>query len=411
MTRRAFLQQYIFKFAVVLAMLGLIAYTVGHAIGSGVDHLLTTPARSITDRRITSAKAYLFRDETLLLQDGTGLVDELIPSGSKVGKNVAVADWYPSGLSGQTLAARQNKVDALNRAIDILRRSDVGGESISEAEGYRKDAEAHYMEICAQLRDGDLSTLVESEKSFLIDLNRYLQLSGQSETADRALEGLIEEKKALLGDSSTPVVNTAASGTYYGNTFVDGYETRFTLDALEKLTEASFDALRESDPVTQKGKQTAGKVVYGYSWYAVMEIPEDVRPSFEAGERYTVAFPENGGRELQLTLERTVGALAIFRSDDSPADFVFYRAQAAQITVDTCEGIYIPDTALYTVDGAVGVYVLENSTAHFRRIVILYRGDGYCIAARPEDDARSQLKEYDVLITSGRNLHDGRVYQ
>ncbi len=413
MTRRAFLQKYLLKFVIALVMLGLIVYALGHALGIGAETLLTTPVRDITDHRITSAYAYLFRDERLLEMSGAGLVDELVISGEKVGKNVAVADWYPSADSAEALEERQRMVNAINRALYILEESDVRGEPISNAEGYRADAVKHYQEICAQLREGKTSGVLDLEDALLTDLNRYLSLSGKLTAEETAsmVQVLQAQKKMLLGADYETIINTEASGVYYGNAHVDGYETIFTTAALEGLTSEGLAALRETEPSLAEGTQTVGKMVYGYSWYAVMELPADLVESFTVGTRYRVAFPENEGRTLELTLERLDGTLAVFRSDDSPSDFVYYRAQTVEITVDTCQGFYIPSTALYELDGVEGVYVFENGAARFRRIEVLYRGEGYCIAARPADSETSQLRESDVLITSGRNMYDGKVYE
>ena len=91
MTRKAFLQKYALRFAVILAMLGLIVYTVAHAMNFNMGNVLTTPVRRITDTQITSARAYLFRNEEVLTAKETGLVDALVENGTKVGKNVSVA--------------------------------------------------------------------------------------------------------------------------------------------------------------------------------------------------------------------------------------------------------------------------------------------------------------------------------
>ena len=66
MTRKAFLQKYALRFLVILAMLGLIVYTVAHAMNFNMGNVLTTPVRRITDTRITPAEAYLFRNEEVL---------------------------------------------------------------------------------------------------------------------------------------------------------------------------------------------------------------------------------------------------------------------------------------------------------------------------------------------------------
>jgi hypothetical protein len=56
------------------------------------------------------------------------------------------------------------------------------------------------------------------------------------------------------------------------------------------------------------------------------------------------------------------------------------------------------------------VYIFKDSTVYFRRIEVLYRGDGYCIVAE-QNGREGYLALYDLLVTSGENLYDGRVFQ
>ena len=66
MKRREFFKRWIAKFLVALTLVGLIVYTVFHALGGSSGSLMTTPARRVTDRQILGGEAYLFRDEVFL---------------------------------------------------------------------------------------------------------------------------------------------------------------------------------------------------------------------------------------------------------------------------------------------------------------------------------------------------------
>lgn len=412
MTRIAFLKKYALKFAIALALLGLIAYTAGHAIGSSANSLLTTPLRAVTDRRIASAEAYLFRDESVLECEDAGLVDEMVESGTKVGRNTPLVQVYQTDLTDPFLSRTQQTLDRVNRALRILSASTPErGESEADANGYRAAAQAAYLEMCEVVRLGDVENIAVIEERMLVALNRYLILSGKTDTLSDMIAELKSKKAALLGEGEATLVrNEAQSGTFYGRDYVDGYESTFSLAALETLDADGFDRLQMAMHMNDR-QNAVGKMVYGYEWYVVMELPARVAAELIVGEEYEITFPENGGRVLELTVERTDGGMVVFRSDDSPENFVFCRVQTAQITVSQQDGYYIPESALYTVDGDLGVYVLENSTAYFRRVKVLYRGDGYCIAARAEDGTGSEVYLNDLIITSGKNLKDGKVFE
>lgn len=410
MTRIAFFKKYAPQFAAALVMLGLIVYTLGHALSSSANSLLTSPLRTVTDRRITSAEAYLFREEEVLVAEGDmGLIDTLVESGTKVSKNTPLVDVYPAtalSLSDQVT------LDRINRALRILQSSiPPTGEDAADANRYREAASAAYAKLCEATKNGRPEQIAALEEEMLTALNRYLLLSGKSDTHGEAITHLKQQKSLLLGTVAPTVKrNETRSGIFYDRSYVDGYEALFTPAALSELTPELFRLLRRAEPRENEG-MAVGKLVYGYSWHAVMELPVSVAATLTVGGEYDVSFPENGGKTLTLTLERLEGGMAVFRSDDSPADFVYYRAQTAQITLSSEDGFYLPESALHAVEGKWGVYVLENSTARFRRVRILYRGDGYCIVDPRAEVGKNEVYLNDLIITSGKKLYDGKVYK
>jgi len=424
-TRAEFLKKYLLKFAIVLALLALLLYLFSHALGMTQGSLHTTAVRTVSDRQITTADAYLFRDERVLFEEDAGIVDALVKNGAKVKKNTAVATFYPMTLDAETLKARQNGLDNVNRYLRVLEESQLeAGTPVSDANGFRDAAVGIYRELRDSIDRGAFDELFATEDDFLTQLNRYMVLSEKSESLASLLDILRAEKQRLLTGTGRAVVDRAqngeayTSGTFYDHTYVDGYEAIFHTSELAELTPERFAELR-SQPAQKNGTVTVGKMVYGYSWNLVMNLASDVAERFDEGGAYSFSFPENDGRTLTLTLESKsegeVETMLVFRSDSTPAGFDYHRVQRVEITVATTQGFYVPESALVTrtVGGEEqqGVYVFKNSVVRFRRIEVLWRGDGYCIVARPEESEITELTERDVLITSGRNLYDGKGYQ
>ena len=416
MTRKAFLQKYALRIAVILAMLGLIVYTVAHAMNFNMGNVLTTPVRRITDTRITPAEAYLFRKEEVLTAENAGLVDVLVENGTKVGKNVSVAKVWSVPQTGEELASAQLRLTRINRTIRILENSQLKpGTPLSEANKYRAEYISLYRQISAAAEVGNLDRIPALEEKLLIALNRYVSLVGETDETKAHLSSLKEEKESLIGGaSSVEIKSETSSGLFYDSGYVDGLESVFTTQALENLTPDALHTLVESEPATPNG-QTVGKLVYGYEWYLALELPLSVAASFRVDGEYRFSFPENNDAEATLTLtDKVVGddtVLAVFVCESHPNDFLFYRKQAVEITVGESEGFYIPETALVTQNGMTGVYVFEASTVRFRRADIIWRGEGYAIAALPGEGSLTALHENDVLIVSGKDLYEGKVYR
>lgn len=409
-----FLRRSLPRFAASLGILAILVYTLYHVLTASSGGLITTPVQEISDREILGGEAYLFRDETVLTATSPALVHPLAESGTKVAKDVPLAELR-FGYAEEELDELQTELDLLNRRIRILEESILpSGSNLSQADAYREDAATASLAIQKAMEDGDWKAVNELEEDMLIALNRYAYLTGEADALKQSLASLREIRAEFLSELATTVTNTQSSGYFYDRTCVDGYEALFTTEALSSLTLSSFDQLTSSPPSSAEDF-AIGKMAYSYRWYLVMKTTVD--PSLpEVGDRYTVTFPESSGKTLSMTLERTVSeegsgdCLLILYSDDVPTDLRFLRSQSVQISLGTCSGYYIPDSALVEQNGVTGVYIFEESTVRFRRIHILYRGDGYCIAEEKNEQGEDYLALHDILITSGKNLYDGKVY-
>jgi hypothetical protein len=417
MNRRAFIKRHFGRAALTLLLLCLIVYTVFHAIGNSAGSLVTTPAESITDTRLLGGTGWLFRDETVLTSPFPGLVYSTAESGEKVGKNVSVATVYTGNTT--SLEARQDALDLLCETVSVLEQSLPSvGTSVSNADKYRKEAEQILMKLRLAQRSGDYATLGEREKEMLILLNRYGALTGERDELESALAQARAERDAMLVGESHSIVNQVASAYYYDRSCVDGLEGYFNGQALAALTPESLQTLKKQSPDYTRQEQIAGKLCYGQSWHLAVETVETAGQLFETGKSYTVSFPQNRDLELQLVCERVMRgngiSVVIFRSDVTPSDFDFLRSQTVEITVGSVGGFYIPAHAVVNLGGEIGVYIFEESTVRFCRISVIYEGDGYLIASE-EDPITGHPIRYlgrnDLIITSGKKLYDGKVYQ
>lgn len=414
MSRRDFLRKYFVKFAVALTLVGIIVYTVYHAIGSSSGSLMTTPARSVTDSQILGGEAYLFRSEEVLQAAGQGIVNNLVESGSKVGRGTEVSEIW-SGAAGTDVVAVQREVDRLNRAIAVLENSLVTvGEPISNALLYKNEANACFMELKRAVETGNFDNVTALEDEMLAYLCRYATLEGSEKTVLSTLEGLRAKKSALLVGNRTGVVNDLASGYFYDRSYVDGGESIFTEDALASLTPQSLDGLREQYHSRGNVENSSGKMVYAYDWYIATELSE-AESYMTVGGSYRVVFPENGDLALTLVCEKLVSAdgrtVAVLRANENLASFSYLREQRVEVEVGQCKGYYVPEQAMVNLSGIDGVYIFENNTVYFRRVDILYRGDGYCIVAEQGERGDDYLALNDIIITAGEDLYDGRVYK
>lgn len=422
MGRLRYLKTHGGRIGLTVLLFCLIVYTVYHAVGGSAGSLNTTPVRKVTDTTLVSGEGWLFRDETVLTVPAGGLVNGLAESGTKVGRNTALFEaWYPTTLDGNALQEAQLRLDTLNRQIALLEDSLLPeGTKLSDASDYRESAMQILSEIRAGIRSGNWTGIDEAGDELLVSLNRYASLLSSEDGVEQTLAALREERSVLLTGNCYTTVNEVASGYYYDRGEVDGLESVFRTSELEDLTGERLAELQSAVP-TSDGSTAAGKICYGYQWYLVLTLPEEMAGSLEEEGVYTVNFPEDRDRELRLTCTALRDAgdgsgrmLVILRSDVTPAGFSFLRAQTVELTVGESTGLYVPEQALVEQNGELGVYVFDGGTVVFRRIAVDVRRDGYLLAAvtDPEPERESiYLALNDLMVLSGHDLYDGKVYR
>lgn len=412
MTRIEFLKKILPRFCATFALVCLIFYTVYHVFAGSADSLMTIPVRQATDMQIIGGDAYLFRDERVLTTDTEGLVNDLVQSGTKVSaKEELVQIWDGSSPEKQMI------LDRTNRLITLL--SDAASSTdttLSKAEGYRESSMKTLLAIQDAVAADDWSRVELLDEKLLQSLNRYAVVTEGKAEIKKSLEDLQIYKQQLLMGNCETLSNPGDSGYYYGRTYVDGYEELFTKEALDNLDAASFSALIAEDPKTYEDEIPVGKVAYGYRWSLAIPFDATAAALFEENGSYRVSFPENGDKELLMTCVKRIeaadgGMIVVFESIEIPSDFVYYRNQRVEVTANTREGYYIPESALRKKGGEPGVYIFKNSTVCFRKIEIVYQGDGYYIAAEQGEHGDDYLGLYDILIISGGNLREGKVYK
>ena len=415
MTRLAFLKKYLPRFAISLTLIALIVYTLYHVFASSSESLMKTSIQHHTEYRAINGKAYLFRDEEVIVSPRDGLVNDLVATGTKVGRDGPLVEVWDCPTS--LLKENQAYLNDINTLIGVLEDSKLpAGTSLSQAGQYRSEVIANYEALLTAVAKGDWSQVGALEGRFLTLLNQYTALTDPTNKGvDETLAALKAERSRILTGVPLTLRNEKASGYYYGRSFIDGYESLFTPEALAALTPEAFAALTEAQPSPPSNGIAVGKTVYGYEWSLAMSISHADASYIDVDQSYAIRFPENRDCELTLTCVRLIdseaGVIAVFTCNERLTEFAYLRVQTAVITVGSCSGFSVPEAAIYVENGVEGIYLLRESVACFQPIRVLYRGDGYCVIADKDAPGDDPPVLYDILITSGRNLHDGRVYQ
>jgi hypothetical protein len=150
------------------------------------------------------------------------------------------------------------------------------------------------------------------------------------------------------------------------------------------MTYDSFSEMIAKEPEQISGY---GKMLRNYLWYLAVPTVKGVSDSYVIGQSYSVKFPDADNRTLTMTLSDVIydqtnsKSIMLFSCGVVDASFDYLRIQRVEIISKNVSGFRIPASAVCEVSGVTGVYILKDGRATFRKITVLYEGDGYYIVS------------------------------
>lgn len=387
----------------------VVLYCAYHLIASFTGKLQLGTAGLVTLTETEKVDVCLFRHEQVLASPYAGVKVDLAEDGEKVAAGTPVARIYT--VFSEPVYEELTEVD---RRLDILHRAKTTYSSLKNAPQIRAQIDRDLAKYNAAVAENDLASAMLLREEILAASARYQALIGGYDTFSDTIAALELRRAALEQSLGTPVGTMIAteSGYYYGS--VDGFESRFSASDLDSMTVDSYRELlaSEAEPYAAEG-QSMGKLVTDFRWYAACEVSAETADKMKTDGAYEVYFPYNDAT-VTMTLYRTAAArdedavLLILAASVMPEGFDYTRVQKAEITVVSHTGYSVPVTAVRTVDGKTGVYILDRYEVRFRQVSILYEKNGVYLSD-PTADPDTYLDLYDAVILNGKNLYEGKL--
>lgn len=397
-------------FIIAVVSLLVISLAVGQFFFAGGADLKTETAYFYSmEEEIPFTGVYL-RDETLVYDNGSGVLSYECDNGSRVGKSTVVARRYKSESD---INARRES-ERLSQRIEVLQNAEtLLGTDNSQLEAISSQINERHMQLIECIRNGDYAAASELESSMLEALcKREITLGKSDGYSDKIseLENRISELQ-LKYSGGTHDITAGGAGYFVSGT--DGYEGELGFSDIESLTAQKVKEVI-ANPEKSVKSGAVGKLISDYRWRAAAVIETQRMFGMNATKQVMLRVGSEGTL-LEATIVSVTDngdgtSLYIFECDRLNESVTQGRTAQFKLVVSSYGGLRVSSSAKkMNENNEYGVYVLVGTALKFKKIDVIYWGDDYVISAQHDDS--DYLKLYDTIITEGKELYDGKIVE
>ena len=409
---------------IVLLSLFVLLVAIGQVFFARRSDLSTEVAYSYDREVDVSFDGVYMRDESLIYNSGVGVLSFENEDGTKVGKSSVIARRYRS--EGDSVYLRE--IENLKKQIEVLDSAEklVGTDS-SQLEAISAQINESHSDIISAVLDHDYSLANVKQSSLLEAMcKREITLKKSGGYSEKKLE-LNQEVSRLESLISGSVQEVTAGNAGYFVSNVDGYESEIGYADIEKMTAEKITEIVEN-PKKSADSTAIGKLISDYHWRVAAVIDEEAVLGIGVGEKVNLRVGSDGRRFEAEVISKTNTdddkVVCIFECDRLDSVVATGRTARFKLVIDSYGGLRVPRKALrYNDDGERGVFIEQGKSLLFKKVEVLYWDDDYVICKqnviKKREDAEEgednyeeidddYLKLYDIIVTKGKDLYDGK---
>lgn len=366
------------------------------------------------------------RDETLIFNSGTGVLSFENEDGTKVGKSSVIARRYKS--EGDSAYLRE--IENIERQISVLENAEkLLGTDSSQLEAISIQINESHSDLVSAVLNRNYSEAEAKQRSLLEAMcKREITLRNSEGYSEKKLE-LNQEISRLKSLISGSVQDVVAGSAGYFVSDVDGYEGEIGFADIEKMTEEKINEIVEA-PKKSAGGSAIGKLISDYHWRVAAVIGAEEMLSINVGDAVTLRAGSEGKKFDAEVVSKTPSGedkvVCVFECDELNSVVARGRTARFKLVINSYGGLRVPRKALsYDDNGERGVFVENGQSLVFKKVEVVYWGDDYVICKQnvikkredtsaDDDDIydeeidNSYLKLYDIIVTEGKELYDGK---
>ena len=396
----------LFIFAALFALVLDICY---HVVDGSTNTVTAIDVEEGSIDMSVSGTAAVVLSERVIELSENGLYLYTASEGERVSTGSKIADIYEDSSRNRELC---EQIENLNYRISLLKKAQ-NLESAYSLASVEKSIRELRVSLSESLDGNDLGTSGTLSDELSVLLNVKELKNGHKTSYKTEIEKLTTERDAKISalGKATGTLKATVPGYFFSS--CDGYEQLFgNTDLIDRDIEGLTEAFGEH-PLADKAKKA--KLVTDHVWRLILPVERRLITEFPEGKIYDVSV---NGNVYGMTLEKIVSstgnrdAFLIFSYNRMPDEFFPTRLTNISVVYKKNSGYLVPLKCLRKIDGVTGIYALHGSVVKFRAVKVISTNDVFAVCERdyaPEKSDYRALKNYDKIITKGKELYDGKI--
>lgn len=400
-----------FNYKAILIIVGVILislYIIYQVLLASKADMETQPALKETVYTSIDTKGFVVRDESFITNNASGTTVSFAQNGERVAAGDVVSIVFDSADG----ASSYLKMSELEKSI--AHYEELSGQANFQAvniDSLNSKIDNELVDFLEYRDNKNYNSAISSAENFRDSLTGKQIATGEALDFSEQLANLKNELSALKQAKYSYSEVKSDSAGYYING-ADGYESTIDFTKIDELDVASVEKALNSEPQAVSDN-IVGRVVGSFEWYIVCSVPTEETVNLTQNKKLYINIPYEGIEKLSVSLykigerdgKNTLLILSCNIMNEALADL---RIEDIQIVTEEYSGYKISNSAIRTVNGVKGVYIVRGNILGFRKIHIVYSTDSYSIVDNPEGET-DYIKQYDQVVTKGVELYDNKL--
>ena len=398
---------------VKLVIAGLVAvfflsYVISQLVSISKAEIETQIAMSETVYKTINTKCFVVRDEQYIVNSAKGTTISFVGNAQRVAKGDTVSMIFKTDEDAKTYLRITEITEELEHYNTLAGQANIQAVDVHSLSSKIETKLSDYLD---SIDKGDFNKANESINSFGNFITSKQISTGEVLNLNEKINALTTELQTLQAKKTAYSEVKSESAGYYLKG-ADGYENTIDFTKINELTTKDIEKAISSKPQEVKS-DVVGRTVGNFDWYILCSIDTDETIDLKDNADIFINFPYSGVEKLKgkiykigdRTEKKTLVIIKCNLMNDALADF---RIEDVQLIIEEHTGYKIKNSAIRTVDGQTGVYVVSGNLIDFRKVHIAYKDGEYSIVDNPDGDW-GYIRLYDEVVTKGVEMYDNKL--